>query len=91
MTRPTEGDVRQFLLEHFAVAIEASRVNSEDIGDDFDILKAGIVDSLGVLEMISAVEKRFGMTVDFEMIGPADLTLIGPFCRYVANHAVPAS
>jgi acyl carrier protein len=90
MTPPNENEVRLFLIEHFADAIAAKRVSFEDIGDDFDLLREGIVDSLGVIEMISAVEERFGVTVDFEMMGTTGLTLIGPFSRFVAQNAVPS-
>jgi acyl carrier protein len=90
MTRLTESEVRRFLIEHFGSAIAARGVKPEEMGDDFDLLQTGIIDSLGVIEMISAVEKRFGITVDFEAMGPTELTLLGSFSRFVAANAVAA-
>jgi acyl carrier protein len=88
MTPLTTNDVRGFLLDHFSATITAKGLNPKNLGDDFDLLKAGVVDSLGVIEMISAVEQHFKITVDFEPMDPADLTVLGPFSRFVAENAV---
>lgn len=88
MTRPTAAEVRCFLLEHFSFTIAANGLNPAELGDDLDLLRAGVIDSLGVLEMISAVEQRFKITVDFEPMDPADLTLLGKFSSFVAENAV---
>ncbi|MGA2531556.1 MAG: acyl carrier protein [Candidatus Aminicenantales bacterium] len=88
MTRPTVSEVRSFLLEHFSFTIAANGLNPTEIGDDFDLLEAGVIDSLGVLEMISAVEQRFKITVDFEPMDPAELTLLDKFSSFVAENAV---
>ena len=88
MTPLTPAEVRDFLLQHFARSIAARGLNPAEIRDDFDFLTAGIVDSLGVIEMISAVEGSFGITVDFETMDPAQLTVLGPFSHFVAENAV---
>jgi acyl carrier protein len=81
-------DVRGFLLERFLSAIVAIGMKPEELGDDFDLIKSGVVDSLGVIEMISAVELQFKIIVDFEPMDPELLALLGPFSRFVAEHAV---
>jgi len=87
MTPVTANDVRLFLLDRFSVTIVANGFNPSNLGDDFDLLEAGVVDSLGVIEMISAVEQHFKITVDFEPLDPAELTVLGSFSRFVAGHA----
>jgi acyl carrier protein len=87
MTPVTANDVRHFLLDRLSATIVANGLNPADLGDDFDLLKAGVVDSLGVIEMISAVEQHFKIIVDFELMDPAELTLLGPFSCFVAKHA----
>jgi acyl carrier protein len=87
MTHLTENAVRHFLLNHFSVPLTASGLKPEDLSDDFDLLKAGIVDSLGLIEMISTVEQYFEVTVDFESLDPAELPVLGPFSRFVAENA----
>jgi acyl carrier protein len=88
MTPLTEDDVRRFLLDHFSATIAATGVNPTELVGDFDLLAAGVVDSLGVIEMISAVEQHFKITVDFESMDPAELTMLGKFSCFVAKNAV---
>jgi acyl carrier protein len=80
-------DVRSFLLDHFAPAIAAAGFHASDLDDTFNLLKAGIVDSLGVLELIATVEEHFKITVDFETMAAADLAALGSFSRFVAANA----
>jgi acyl carrier protein len=63
-------------------------VDPGELPDSFDLLSEGVVDSLGILEMVSAVEEKFGIEVDLEDIDPDDLTRVEPFCRYVATKGV---
>jgi acyl carrier protein len=88
MTPITENDVRRFLLDHFSATIAANGLSPMDLGGDFDLLATGVVDSLGVIEMISAVEQHFKITVDFEPMDPAELTMLGKFSCFVAKNAV---
>ena len=88
MTSLTADEVRTFLLHRYASAIAAAGVNSAAIGEDFDLLAAGVVDSLGVIEMITAVEQHFKISVDFESMDPTELTVLDKFSRFVASKAV---
>jgi len=83
----TEDAVHHFLLDYFSAIIAANGLRPQDLADDFDLLKAGIVDSLGVIEMISAVEEYFNITVDFEALDPGELAVLGAFSRFVAENA----
>ena len=83
----TEDAVRHFLLNYFSAVIAANGLRPQDLADDFDLLKAGIVDSLGVIEMISAVEEHFNITVDFEALDPEEVAVLGAFSRFVGENA----
>ena len=88
MSMLTVEAVRDFLLNHFSAAIGVKGLITSDVKDDFDLLGAGVVDSMGVIEMISAVEQHFDVRVDFERMDAAELTIIGPFCRFVVKNGV---
>jgi acyl carrier protein len=88
MTILTAKIIRSFLLEYYSSMIAANSIDPVAIGDDFDLLQAGIIDSLGVLEMISLVEQNFNIDVDFESMDPVDLTLLGKFSDFVAQNAM---
>lgn len=79
----TAEEVRRFLLEHLDSRLREICLNPDDVTDDCDLLELGLVDSTGILEMICAVEDRFGIVVDFEGLDVNNLTIIGPFCKYV--------
>lgn len=81
----TADTVRQFLVERNAEALASKGMDGSGLPDEFDFLTEGIIDSFGILEMISAMEERFGFQLDYESIDPQDLTRIGPLARFVAT------
>jgi acyl carrier protein len=87
VTQVSETQVRLFLLERYSAALSSAGVLVNSIPDDYDFLQEGVIDSLGVLDMIGAVETAFGIELDFENLDVESLTKVGPFCRYVAAQA----
>ncbi len=87
MNQVTADKVREFLLAKYAAAISAHGVNPTEIPDEFDFLLNGVVDSFGILEMISAIEDEFKIQLDMETLDAEQMTLLGPLSRYVAETA----
>lgn len=83
----TAEDVRAAVLARVGKSIAARGLSADAVPDDFDLLAEGLVDSFGLLDLISAIEDQFGLAVDFESIDAVDLTAIGPFSRFVAASA----
>ena len=52
--------------------------------DDFDLLVEGVIDSFGILELVSALEARYLMTLDFSELPVSDLTVVGPLSGHIA-------
>jgi acyl carrier protein len=77
--------VRSFVLARFEAPLAAKKLTPRDTPDDFDLLTEGVIDSLGIVELIAAVEEQFGVEIDFEDLDAEDLTIIGPLCRYIAG------
>ena len=65
----------------------AMRLDLTDIPDDFDFLLSGVIDSFGILEMISAIEDEFRIRLDLALLDAEDITRIGPLARYIAESA----
>lgn len=84
MSRVSMKDVRAVVLRQLDEALAAKGLKLQDIPDDFDFLTEGVIDSLGIVELIAAVEQHFAIQIDFEELDPEHLTVVGPFCRYVA-------
>jgi acyl carrier protein len=83
----TPDKVRKFLLTRYSEPITAMQLNLTEIPDDFDLLLNGVIDSFGILEMISAIEEEFRIQLDFALLDAEDITRIGPLARYIAESA----
>ena len=83
----TPGDIRQFLLVKYSGTIKALGLIPAELPDDFDFLLSGVIDSFGILEMISAIEEEFGIQLDLEALDAEQITIIGPLSCYVAENA----
>ena len=81
----TPSNVRQFLLAKYFESIEALGLRPADLPDDFDFLLSGVIDSFGILEMISAIEKEFQIELDLAALDAEQITILGPLSRYVAE------
>ena len=81
----TAADVQQFILRHIDDPLQAKRLAAEDVPNSFDLLLEGVIDSFGVVELISALEERYGFELDFDELAAEDLTRIGPLSSYVAR------
>lgn len=81
----TAQEVKSVVLKSFASQLQQRGIAPESISDSFDLFAEGVIDSLGVMEMIGAVETAFGVAVDFENLAAEQLTVIGPFSAYVAQ------
>ena len=81
---PTADQVREFVVATLDKELREGGVDPAAVGDDFDLLVSGVIDSLGVIELIMAVNDHFDLDIDFEELDPEGLTVIGPFSRYVA-------
>lgn len=82
MNAITADEVREFIIGRYAEALESA--GREDVDDDLDLMNEGIIDSFGVIELITAVEQRFGIELDMSGIDPEKLTVIAPLSEYIA-------
>ena len=78
-------DVRMFLESYLTEKLrEQGRDMPVDLPDDCDLLLSGIIDSVGLLELIGAVQKFCDREIDFEGLDAESMTVLGPLCRYIS-------
>jgi acyl carrier protein len=87
MNKVTAEEVRNFLTGKYADAIQGVGSDPATVADDFDFLLSGVVDSFGILEMVSSIEKQFGVELDLASLDAEQMTILGPLSRYVAQTA----
>ncbi len=67
---------------------EENNLKLEDIPDDFDLLEEGVIDSFGIIVMITSLEEHFGIKIDLEKLDAEDFTIIGPLSRHVEQQSI---
>ncbi len=80
----SDAYVRAVLLEECADALVPLGYDLDAIPDDLDLRGAGAIDSLGFLELVTALEDRLGVDLDFAALDPERMTIVGPLVAHVA-------
>jgi acyl carrier protein len=69
--------LRNFIAETFFYE------RAHALGEDDSLLEAGIIDSTGVLELVTFLESTYGIRVDDADVVPENLDTIGRIAAYV--------
>jgi acyl carrier protein len=73
-----ESEIRSFLVEHFLAG------HAEKLRDDGSLL-GDLIDSVGVLELVTYLQDRFAITVEDEEVVPGNFDSVHNLVAYVAN------
>lgn len=79
-----EQDVREFITENFIL-------DSEDLASDASLTRHGVLDSMGVLELIMFIEERFELKVPDEDTLPENFDSIDRIVRYLHGRMYAAT
>ena len=77
----TRDQVRRFIQDNFYAA------GLPDLADDASLLDLGIIDSTGVLEVVTFLEETFGITVEDGEMLPENLDSVRNIVSFVARKA----
>ena len=78
--------VRQFLLDRYSESIKCMALNPAEVPDNFDFLLNEVIDSFGILEMVSSIEDEFRIRLDLAELDAEQITILGPLSQYVAEN-----
>jgi acyl carrier protein len=73
----TRDKIRAFIMENFLFG------NDQGLNDDTSFLDEGIIDSTGILELVSFLEEEFDISVEDEEILPENLDSITNVTAYL--------
>jgi len=73
-----ETEVRQYVLENFLFGRTEVEVSS-----DASFLDLGIIDSTGVLELVTFLEDKYQIKIEDEELVPANLDSLNGITRFV--------
>ena len=74
---PAEAKIRQFLSENFPY-VDGDHVDAEQ-----SLVEAGVIDSMGVLQLVDFLEETFQIRIPLEDLVPENHDSIGNVTRYV--------
>ena len=73
-----EDALREFIVDNFLFGQDGA-----DLRDEASLLEHGIIDSTGVLELVSFLEGGYQFKIDDEELIPENLDSIGNLARFV--------
>jgi acyl carrier protein len=74
--------IKDYVIEEFAPDVRADELDA-----DLDLLKAGIIDSLGLLKLIAWIEDRFDVAVEDTALDPDNFRSVTAIETFVAATA----
>jgi acyl carrier protein len=72
--------IKDYVIEEFAPDVRADELDA-----DLDLLKAGIIDSLGLLKLIAWIEDRFDVAVEDTALDPDNFRSVTAIETFVAT------
>ena len=73
-----EKVIRDFIVENFLFGEEDPTLGGED-----SFLQKGFIDSTGILELVSFIEERFGITVEDDDLLPENFDSIRRLVNFI--------
>ena len=67
--------IKKFLVQQFPA--------TKNVGNEDPLLKNGLIDSLGILEVVTFLEREFGIVVSDEELLPENFESIGSLSKFV--------
>ncbi|MCT4352598.1 acyl carrier protein [Streptomyces sp. Je 1-79] len=75
------AEIRAYLVTEYLAGEDSS-----DLTDDYDLISSGVIDSLGLVRMISHIAARYGVPVDDIEFGPDDFRTLTAITRLIHAH-----
>lgn len=73
--------IRGFVVENFPAA------RKRNLADDVSLLESGIVDSIGILEIVAFIEKNFQVTIADDDLTPENFNSIEAIAAFLQTRA----
>jgi acyl carrier protein len=81
----TTAKIKQFIVDEFMPDVSVDELDS-----DFDLLTGGVVDSLGLLQVVAWLETEFDVGVDDSQLGPESFRTVDAIKQFVDQAREPA-
>jgi acyl carrier protein len=75
---PFKSEIKKFMIDNFLYG-----QNDSDFNDDDSFLEKGLIDSTGVLELVSFIEETYGFSLKDEELIPDNLDSVNRIAAFV--------
>lgn len=81
----TEKEIREQIIER--LKDRALRLGFKDkyLVKDFDLIKAGLLDSMSFIEFIAELENQYKIEIDFERYNPSEFTTLAGLSKVIVE------
>ena len=76
------SNIRNFIIENFLFG------EDNNLKEETSFLESGIIDSTGILELVSYLEETFGISVEDEELVPENLDSIANVVAYLGKKKI---
>ncbi|MGW0928110.1 acyl carrier protein [Streptomyces sp. NPDC002644] len=84
--RHTADEIRAYIAAEFLAGEDVS-----DLTDDYDLAAAGVIDSLGLVRLVSHIATAYRVPMDEIDIAPDDFRTIASITGLIRRHAGPVA
>jgi acyl carrier protein len=75
-------ELKKFLISEFGADF-----NKDSIGPDENLLMQGVIDSMGIIKLVSFMENKFGIKIDNEDIVPDNFQTLKSLTEFIEKKA----
>jgi acyl carrier protein len=73
-----DSDIRKKVMELLRDKLQRIGIRETELGDNFDLVKSGLLNSLEFVDIIASMEKFYSLEIDFEQaLDKGGLTTLG--------------
>ena len=80
----SKDTIKSFILNNYLFTDDMTQLK-----DDQSFLETGIIDSIGVMEIVLFLEEEFGIKIEDQEIAPENLDSIQGIMTFLNNKSVP--
>ena len=80
-----KGKIRHFIVENFLFG------DDEGLDNDTSFLETGVIDSTGILELVTFLDETFNIEIEDEELLPENLDSINNIAAFLSRKTSPQS
>jgi acyl carrier protein len=84
-----ESEARQFITSYLSQKLQDPGLVAEKLDAAGNLIRAGIIDSMGFLMLLAALEARFKLSLDFGDLDPEEFTTLKGLAHHTGRFISP--